>query len=269
MDQTRILRNRSTLSVKRQLKNMARLIGYDIVKHTPVELQAQDFPPDFGPHHVSIIQKVQPYTLTSPERLYGLIESVHYITRQNIPGSVVECGVWRGGSMMAAALSLIQLNSTERDLYLFDTFEGMPRPTEEDVHHSGTPAIQQFEKLQTGDDSSEECAAPLDDVKNTMSLTGYNPTKIHYIQGKVEDTIPAQAPGSIALLRLDTDWYASTKHELEHLYPLLSPNGVLIIDDYGDWQGARKATDEYIAKHAPSLFLNRIDYTGRVALKIV
>ena len=180
----------------------------------------------------------------------------------------MECGVWKGGSMMAAALTLLDLKRQDRDLYLFDTFEGMPKPTEEDVHYTGTPASVAFAKLQTGEDSSAECASPLEEVQNTMRLTGYDSKKIHYVQGKVETTIPGQAPEKIALLRLDTDWYASTKHELEHLYPRLSPSGVLIIDDYGDWQGARKATDEYLAKHAPTLLLNRIDYTGRIALKI-
>lgn len=83
----------------------------------------------------------------------------------------------------------------------------------------------------------------------------------------MERTIPAGAPGEIAILRLDTDWYESTRHELEHLYPRLSPGGILIIDDYGHWRGSRKATDEYIEKHAAALFLGRIDYTGRIAVK--
>lgn len=267
MSKTRILKNKSTLSLKRQLKSVAHMIGVDIVRHNP-NPPTQEFPPDFEPHHIAIINKAGPYTLTSQERLFGLIESVKWVVQRNIPGSIVECGVWKGGSMMAAALSLIHWKQQNRDLYLFDTFEGMPKPTKEDVHHSGVSASVSFAKLQTGEDSSDECASPLSEVRNTMSQTGYDPKKIHYIQGKVENTIPGQAPEQIALLRLDTDWYASTKHELEHLYPRLSPNGILIIDDYGDWQGARKATDEYIAKHAPSLFLNRIDYTGRVALKI-
>jgi O-methyltransferase len=100
-----------------------------------------------------------------------------------------------------------------------------------------------------------------------MASTGYDKQKVHFHQGKVELTIPAAAPDQIALLRLDTDWYESTRHELEHLYPRLSPGGILIIDDYGHWSGARKATDEYIEKYAPSLFLARIDYTGRIAVK--
>lgn len=264
---TRILRNKARLKLKNALKQTARGIGYDIVRYREEKTPTSTFPPDFSAEHVSIIETVQPYTLTSIERLFGLIEGVHYITRRNIPGSIVECGVWRGGSMMAAALTLRSLMSAERDLYLFDTFEGMPKPTDEDVHHTGTAAIKAFTELQTGEDSSSECAATLSEVQSNMARTGYEKTRIHYVQGKVENTIPQQAPESIALLRLDTDWYESTRHELEHLYPRLSPGGILIIDDYGDWQGARKATDDYLASHAPDLFLSRIDYTGRIAVK--
>jgi len=93
--------------------------------------------------------------------------------------------------------------------------------------------------------------------------------RIHYVKGMVEDTVPEQAPEKIALLRLDTDWYESTRHELEHLFPRLSSGGILIIDDYGHWAGAKEATDEFIARHRLQLFLSRIDYTGRLAVKIV
>ena len=97
----------------------------------------------------------------------------------------------------------------------------------------------------------------------TCSL-GSGPERIHFVEGKVEDTIPAHAPERIALLRLDTDWYESTRHELEHLYPRLSRGGVLIIDDYGHWQGARQAVDEYFGD-AHAALLNRIDYTARAS----
>jgi hypothetical protein len=97
---------------------------------------------------------------------------------------------------------------------------------------------------------------------------GYPKEKLHYVQGKVEDTIPGAAPGQIALLRLDTDWYESTHHELIHLYPRLSAGGVLIVDDYGHWQGSRRAVDEWIAQTGARILLNRIDYTGRVAVKV-
>ena len=205
--------------------------------------------------------------MTSPERIFSLIEAVRYITQRNIPGSIVECGVWRGGSMMAAALTLGGLNVRDRELHLFDTFEGMPKPQDVDVDVRGNSAMPAWMHTQIEGDTSDFCRAILPDVQAAMASTGYDHERVHFHVGKVEVTIPSAAPDEIALLRLDTDWYESTRHELEHLYPRLSSGGILIIDDYGHWRGSRKATDEYIEKYAPSLFLNRIDYTGRIALK--
>jgi hypothetical protein len=91
--------------------------------------------------------------------------------------------------------------------------------------------------------------------------------RVHFIEAPVEESLPAHAPEQIALLRLDTDWYASTRHELEHLYPRLVPGGVLIIDDYGHWEGARRAADEYFGKIGEHLLLNRLDYAARIAVK--
>jgi hypothetical protein len=263
----RYLPARAKHALKRVLKKTARLVGYDIVKYHADSIARRAHPQDFTPHHVSILSEVGPYTLTSPERIFSLIEAVSHVVRRNIPGAIVECGVWRGGSMMATALTLRGMNCADRDLYLFDTFKGMTKPLDVDVHASGQAAMTEFVQEQTGEDSSAVCYASLDDVKSAMARTRYNPDRVHFIRGKVEETIPAQAPESIALLRLDTDWYESTRPELEHLFPRLSPGGILIIDDYGDWQGARKATDEFIAKYAPGLFLSRIDDTGRLAIK--
>lgn len=226
-----------------------------------------EFPSDFTPHHISIINAVKNHTMTYPESIFSLIEAVHYITRRNIPGSIVECGVWRGGSMMAAALTLQSLNVRDRDLHLFDTFEGMPKPQDVDIDMYGNSAMPMFAERQIGEDVSDFCRATLREVQAAMAGTGYDEQRVHFHKGKVEITIPSAAPDMIALLRLDTDWYESTRHELEHLYPRLSRGGILIIDDYGYWLGSRKATDEYIEKHAPSLFLSRIDCTVRIAVK--
>ena len=245
------------------MKSLVRTTGYDIVPHYPV----RDYPVDFTPEHVSIIRQVQPYTMTPPERIYSMVEAVRYIVERKTPGSVVECGVWRGGSMMTAALVLNGLGRGDRDLFLFDTFQGMPKPSAHDVDFDGTPGMATFSSQQTGEDTSTSCLADLPDVQAAMASTGYPPQRVHFVEGKVENTIPSQAPDQIALLRLDTDWYESTRHELEHLFPRLSPGGILIIDDYGHWQGARKATDEYLAVHAPSLFLSRIDFSARIAVK--
>jgi O-methyltransferase len=118
------------------------------------------------------------------------------------------------------------------------------------------------------ENSGYKCAdAPLEQVKEVLLATGYPKNKIHFVPGKVEDTVPGSAPDAISLLRLDTDWYESTKHELVHLFPRLARAGVIIIDDYGHWRGSRQACDEYFAENRVPLLLNRIDYTGRIALK--
>ena len=104
-------------------------------------------------------------------------------------------------------------------------------------------------------------------VQKNLLGTGYDGNRLKFIKGKVEDTVPGYAPRHISLLRLDTDWYKSTLHELVHLYPRLSVGGVLIIDDYGHWRGCRKATDQYFEENNIHVLLNRIDYTGRVAVK--
>jgi O-methyltransferase len=252
--------------IKRSVKRLMSVTGYDIVRSERV---ASDYPSDFDSEHISILNEVRPRTMTSPERVYALTEAVKYVVRQKISGSIVECGVWRGGSMMAVALALRNLGCTDRSLYLFDTYAGMPKPESVDIDSKGQSAMPMFKSNQTGDDSSDFCLGTLPDVQAGMAGTGYDQKLIHFVKGKVEDTIPSQAPERIALLRLDTDWYESTRHELEHLFPRLSCGGILIIDDYGYWQGAKKATDEYIAQHVPSLFLNRIDHTGRIAIKTV
>jgi hypothetical protein len=215
-----------------------------------------------------IHEAVRPFTMTSRERLAALTDAVRYIERYEIPGAIVECGVWRGGSMMAAALTLRALGRCDRALHLFDTFDGMPAPTARDRKLSGELAGAQFERRKHEDGGgSDWCNASLEEVRRNVESSGYPRELVHYHQGRVEDTIPEHAPACIALLRLDTDWYASTRHELCHLFPRLSPGGVLIVDDYGAWRGARQAVDEFLAESKMPLLLGRIDYTGRIAVK--
>jgi O-methyltransferase len=212
-----------------------------------------------------IILAAKPFTMTSLERMAALIQAVTYVTQNNVAGDIAECGVWRGGSMMTVALTLLAHGDRSRSLYLFDTFEGMSSPTGDDKSLDGVSADVQLERDAQG--TGVWCYASLEDVRANILSTGYPADKIHLIKGKVEDTIPRNIPSSLSLLRLDTDWYESTKHELRHLYPLLNTNGILIIDDYGHWQGARKAVDEYFAEHGVKTYLHRIDYTGRILVK--
>lgn len=214
------------------------------------------------------VERAQPYTMTSPERLAALCMAVEYVVANEIPGSFVECGVWRGGSSMAAAWTYCRLQRNDVDLFLFDTFEGMSEPGKEDI--DATSARPAEELLANSSLGAEVWAyAPIWDVMQNLERTGYPSHKIHFVKGKVEDTVPAQAPEQIAILRLDTDWYESTKHELIHLFPRLSRNGILIIDDYGAWTGARKAVDEYFSERGIKPYLSRIDFTGRIYVKSI
>lgn len=223
-------------------------------------------PPDYDDAKRSILERVRTETMTSPERVGALIDAVRHVQRHGIPGDIVECGVWRGGSSMAAALTVQESLGPERNLYLYDTFDGMSSPTDADKDALGRSASALLRQENKRTSSTWACC-PRDQVEMNLRTTGYPLNRIHFIVGKVEETIPQTMPDCISVLRLDTDWYESTKHELIHLYPRLSVGGILIIDDYGHWMGARKAVDEYFAEKDIPIFLSRVDYTGRIAIK--
>lgn len=231
----------------------------------PATAKGLELPRDYDDAAQATIRDVKPWTMTSPEKLNALILSVRHIVKHEIPGDIVECGVWRGGSMQAAARTLLEAGDTSRHLYLFDTYEGMSAPTDKDRRgHDGASAA---DLLQTSPKESGVWAvATLDDVQQGMHRIGYPQDKIHYVQGMVEETVPVGAPDRISILRLDTDWYESTKHELEHLYTRLSSGGVLLLDDYGWWDGAKTAVDEWLEETGERLLLLRMA-EGRVAVK--
>ena len=210
--------------------------------------------------------------MTSVPRLQACIDAVRYAVAREIPGPFAECGVWRGGSVLAMILTLQELGVDDRDLYLYDTFEGMTAPTERDVSPRDGAALDDWTQATRQGDRpwAEVFGANVFDensVRETLLASGYPADRIHLVRGPVEQTIPGQAPDGLAILRLDTDWYESTRHELVHLYPRLADGGVLMIDDYGHWEGCARAVDEYFAAHGPAPLLSRIDYTGRIAVK--
>lgn len=227
--------------------------------------------PDASDSQRSIIESVTADTMTSPERILALCEAVSYICQNKILGDIVECGVWKGGSMAAIARTLESIDASDRQLWMYDTFEGMSSPTENDVDFQGQTANRLMSESDA--DRSQEkdsifCECSLESVKATIRKTGYPEPLQRYVKGKVENTLAAGSPDRIAILRLDTDWYESTRCELEQLFPKLVPGGVLIIDDYGHWQGCRKAVDEYFAENNVQMFLHRVDYTGRLGIKM-
>ncbi|MFD9750999.1 TylF/MycF/NovP-related O-methyltransferase [[Kitasatospora] papulosa] len=230
----------------------------------PAAAKTPALPADYDDEAKDIIRAVKPYTMTSPERLNAFVLATRHIVRHGIPGDIVECGVWRGGSMQACAKTLLSLGETDRDLYLFDTYEGMTPPTAEDLRRDGRPARELLDAQ--GKDRPIWAVASLEDVQAGFERVPYPKDRVHYVRGKVEDTLPERAPERISILRLDTDWYASTKHELHHLYGRLVSGGVLLIDDYGYWQGSRQAVDEFLEETGEQLLLLRMD-EGRIAVK--
>lgn len=219
---------------------------------------------DAESHEVDIIRKVCPFTMTSPGRILTLLHAVQYVVSNKIPGDFVECGVWRGGSSMAMGLMLLTLGDKERNIYLYDTFAGMPLPTEFDTNLWGESAIERHQQLSGSSAGSEWAYASFADVSNNMCSTGLPESRYCLVEGLVENTIPTKAPDIISILRLDTDWYESTRHELEHLVRRMPRGGVVIVDDYGHWKGSKKAVDEFLCKYEFKPFLHRIDYAARL-----
>jgi predicted O-methyltransferase YrrM len=217
------------------------------------------------------ISEVTQFTMTSPKRLRALRCATQYVLARRVPGDFAEAGVWRGGSTMLMAATALHAGDRSRGVWLYDTFEGMPMPQAVDVAvATGEAAAGRFQATKAGADSSAWCDAPLDEVKANMARIGYPSEAVRYIVGKTQQTLPTAAnrPAQLALLRLDTDWYESTKAELENLFDRLSPGGVLIIDDYGHWAGCMRAVDAFFAEREPKYLFNRIDTIGRMMVKV-
>lgn len=228
----------------------------------------REFSADLSSEKIDTIRAVRPYTMTTVARIEAVCAATEYIIKNDIPGAFVESGVWMGGSSMAAALTLVKLGVSDRDLYLYDTFEGIPAPGEHDrlIGHDRSVS-EWWDEENSKPGAAPFLEAPVEIVRENMARTGYDLDRVQLIAGLVEETIPATAPEQIAFLRLDTDWYSSTKVEMDELFPRLSPGGVLIVDDYGFTAGSRKAVDEFLATYDRPVFLHRIDAAGRLAIK--
>lgn len=243
-------------------KQKSKLIINKILKKIGYEISKISHYSDMEAEFKEIFKKCKPYTMTSIERMYSLYKAVEYVIKNNIEGDFVECGVWKGGSCMLYAIALLKMNAIEKNIFLYDTYEGMSKPTIKDSCINGTSVSKIFS------DSQAWCDSSLEEVKTNMFSTGYPKDKLKFIKGKVEDTIPDTIPEKISILRLDTDWYDSTYHELVHLYPKLSLFGILLLDDYGYWKGVKNATDKYIKENNIRILLQRIDQLGRIGIKL-
>jgi len=247
------------------LKNIAKAIihkmGYLVIKNKlPSDIESDE-------EFISVLEKCKDYTMVAADRSYALFEAVKYVVGAAVPGDFVECGVWRGGQSMLVAHTLIKLNQFDRTLWLFDTFAGMSRPTEQDVYLVTGETAESLWEADKKDDHNNWCYASLEEVQKNVSTTNYPKDKINFVKGKVEDTIPKIMPEKISILRLDTDFYESTYHELTHLFPRLEKGGVLIIDGYGSWKGSKEAVDQYFKENGIQMLLFRVG-NGRFGIKV-
>jgi O-methyltransferase len=210
-------------------------------------------------------------SMASTPRLYETLLACKYVTANAIPGDFVECGVWKGGNSIIAKYALAE-QAQSRKVWLFDTFEGMTHPTSDDFDtHTGESAASILASTKANAKNSYFWAiSSLDEVKENFRRLSLLDQNTVFVQGDVNDTLRGRSelPSRIAVLRLDTDWKESTRLELDTLYPLLSIGGVLIIDDYGHWNGAAEATEEFFRDYGHRPFLHHTDYSGRVAIKL-
>jgi hypothetical protein len=253
--------------LKESIQAAAMFFGYQIVSirkdyEFPVELSYEDR---------ELIKQVLESNLSmvTIEGLCATLKAAKYVSENEIAGDFVECGVWRGGNAIIAA-EIFRRHGLDKKVYLFDTFLGMTEPSADDrAIVDNEPATKKYEeeKRQT---HSNWCYAPIEEVRENFSKRALLDDNIVFVKGPVEETLLSRenVPTQISILRLDTDWYESTKLELETLYPKIVSGGCLIIDDYGFWSGSRKATDEYFQKVHPRPLLNVTDSSRRIAVKL-
>lgn len=236
--------------------------GLRLVRHEPR-------PVEFDDEDAGVVEAVlgRRLTMAGPERLFTTLLACRHVCSAGVEGDFVECGVWRGGNSIVAADVFLR-HSPDRRVFLFDTFAGMTEPTAEDFNNRDRQSAMPMYRRSMRDSHNEWCYASLGDVEANFSAFGLPGSRVRFIRGDVVETlgVPGNLPERISVLRLDTDWYESTKRELEVLWPRLQLGGVLIIDDYGHWGGAKQAVDEFFdGRRRP--FLTYTDYTGRVAVK--
>lgn len=259
--------------MKSFIQKVFNAFGYHISradkKRSGKEVVITQIIPEANDFEQEVIRTCLAYSMTNAERMWAIIQAFKRITSKKIPGDIVECGVWKGGNILLSALLLKKYDLT-KDIWAYDTYEGMSEPTSADVSFRGDEARKLLEKepkIPAGSHHNIWCYSGIEEVKANVLAHTDDIGHIRFVQGKVEDTLrrAENLPKQIALLRLDTDWYESTKAELEVLYPRLVSGGVLIIDDYGHWKGARRAVDEYFADK--NIILHRVDYTCRFFIK--
>jgi hypothetical protein len=262
--------------VKALARDMFKSLGYTVVRRgsrmigpstsaamiDTVDLSVRVY--DHQDEASDLLRTAAPYTMTSLERMMALYQVCRHIEQAGIQGDLVECGVWRGGSAGIMAGVNLRRGRAPRTLWLYDSFEGIPQPRAED----GPEAAAFADGMAAGDlVTTNKLVAAESSVLQLLSILGFPREHTRIMKGWFQDTVPAEHPERIAVLRLDGDWYESTKVCLDHLYPRVVEGGVVIVDDYGDWEGCKKAVDEYFQQHGITAMLHHVDRTCRYFIK--
>ena len=255
--------------IKQSIKKLLKLFSYEIKKiHKSNNLTFNSEQKNNFELYYKLCEKES--LNVSKERFLSLYQSINYICKNNISGDFVECGVFKGGSamMMAYALQEFNLNNkNNKKIWLYDTFEGMANPGKHDENILNQKAILELKRIKKEENKKDIWAfSSINYVDQNILKTGIARENIVFVKGLVENTLNEKKPNEISLLRLDTDFYESTKIELETLYPLLVKGGILIVDDYGHWKGCKKAVDEFF-QDKKNIFFQQIDYSGIIGVK--
>ena len=240
--------------------NTLNKFGYSVINNNQkiAELSKKDY---------ELINLIKNYSMTPKIRIYNLMQALKHLKIKKIEGDYVECGVWKGGNILLFKKFLESENSRQRNIYAFDTFEGMTDPDKNDFEISTNNTAIKLLQKDKNKKTNVWGICNLDQVKKNISKHTKDLNNIYFIKGDVEKTLNEikNIPEKISLLRLDTDWYKSTKKELEVLYEKVSSGGVIIIDDYGHWGGSKKAVDEFFSNKY--VWMHYVDYACRLIIK--
>lgn len=216
---------------------------------------ASDSLPEEEPEFLEILANIEPYSMVGRARLHALYRAALDVCRRDLPGNFAECGVAGGGSSALLAYVIKTHSKRTRRLYAFDTFEGMPRPTAADTHRGIHARSSGW--------ADGTCAAPVASVLRAAAELQAEDVVVP-VKGLFAETLPRtrEEVGELCLLHLDGDWYESTRDILVNLFDQVVPGGYLQVDDYGYWDGCRRAIHEFEAEHGWQFSIHEIDATG-------
>ena len=245
---------------KNLINKIADQMGYSIINNNQkiAELSKKDN------DYIDLVSK---FSMTPKIRIYNLLQALRHLKIKKIDGDYVECGVWKGGNVLLFKKFLENEDFSQRNIYAFDTFEGMTNPDENDFEINTNISATKLLKNDKKKETNVWGVCSLENVKKNISKYVNNLENIYFVKGPVEITLneAKNIPKKISLLRLDTDWYQSTKKELEVLYEKVSSGGVIIIDDYGHWGGSKKAVDNFFSDKY--VWMHYVDYACRLIIK--